>query len=113
MWHILDLLKPRWISGLSLLGGEPLAPANIRTVLELVRKVKAIFPTKTIWCYTGYTWEDVKDHKIMKYMDVVVDGRFIEAERDISLQFRGSRNQRIIDVKKSLASGEVVLWEGE
>lgn len=110
--NIIDLLTPDWIRGLSLLGGEPLASDNIQTVMCLAKKVKAVLPMKTIWCYTGYTWDEVKKHHIMKYIDVLVDGRFIEAERDITLRFRGSRNQRIIDVQKSLASGEVILWEG-
>ena len=70
-----------------------------------------MYPEKTIWCYTGYTWEEVKNHPVMQYIDVLVDGRFIEAERDISLRFRGSRNQRIIDVKKSLANDEVIWWK--
>lgn len=107
---ILDLLKPSWIRGLSLLGGEPLAPQNINVVQGLLEKVRATLPTKTVWCYTGYVWDEVRDHPIMEYIDVLVDGRFIEAEKDISLRFRGSRNQRIIDVQKSLASGAVVLW---
>lgn len=107
---ILDLLKPSWIRGLSLLGGEPLAPKNINVVQGLLEKVRVTLPTKTVWCYTGYVWDEVKGHPIMKYIDVLVDGRFIEAEKDISLRFRGSRNQRIIDVQKSLASGAVILW---
>lgn len=112
VFDILHLLKPVWIRGLSLLGGEPLAPKNITQVQGLAKNVKARFPDKTIWCYTGYLWEEVKDQPIMEYIDVLVDGRFIEAEKDISLRFRGSRNQRIIDVRQSLASGEVVLWKG-
>lgn len=112
VFDILNLLMPVWIRGLSLLGGEPLAPKNITPVQGLVKNVKARFPDKTIWCYTGYLWEEVKDLPIMEYIDVLVDGRFIEAEKDISLRFRGSRNQRIIDVQKSLATGEVVLWKG-
>ncbi len=112
VFDILHLMKPAWIHGLSLLGGEPLAPKNITPVQGLVKNVKAKFPTKSIWCYTGYAWEEVKDQPIMEYIDVLVDGPFIEAEKDISLRFRGSRNQRIIDVRQSLASGDVVLWKG-
>lgn len=110
---IIELLKPSWIGGLSLLGGEPLAVRNIIPVTELVKDVKQALPTKTIWCYTGYVWEEVKSMPVMKYIDVLVDGPFIEAEKDISLQFRGSRNQRIIDVQKSLATDSVVWWEIE
>ena len=109
--HIVTLLKPDWIHGLSLLGGEPLVPRNIDTVAGLVKRVKELYPDKTIWCYTGYSWDEVRQHPIMDHIDVLVDGQFIEAERDISLQFRGSRNQRIIDVPKSLATDSVVLWE--
>ena len=110
--QVIELLKPSWIGGLSLLGGEPLAVRNITPVTELVKDIKQALPIKTIWCYTGYLWEEVKDLPIMGYIDVLVDGPFIEAEKDISLRFRGSRNQRIIDVRQSLASGEVVLWKG-
>lgn len=108
---ILDLMKPAWIGGLSILGGEPLAPRNIDDVQWLAESAKGMYPEKTIWCYTGYTWEEVKNHPVMQYIDVLVDGRFIEAERDISLRFRGSRNQRIIDVKKSLENDEVIWWK--
>ena len=109
--RIFTLLKPDWVHGLSLLGGEPLAPENIDTMAGLVKRVKELYPGKTIWCYTGYSWDEVRQHPFMEHIDVLVDGRFIEAERDISLQFRGSRNQRIIDVPKSLATDSVVLWE--
>lgn len=108
--RIVKMLSPVWIKGLSLLGGEPLAPRNIDPVFALAKLVKAKLPKKSVWCYTGYTWEEVKDYGIMRYIDVLVDGKFIEAEKDISLRFRGSRNQRIIDVQKSLECGEIVLW---
>lgn len=101
-------LRP-YISGLSLLGGEPLDPKNIQRVTDLCALFKRTFPKKTIWCYTGYQWEDVKHLHIMKYIDVLVDGQFVEALKDPRLKFRGSANQRIIDVKKSLESGCVFV----
>lgn len=110
--QIIDLLKPDYISGLSLLGGEPLENANYWLVVSLVGAVKyLLYPHKTIWLYTGYKWEDIKHFSIFNYIDVVVDGEFKEELKDISLNFRGSSNQRIIDVKKSKSKNEVVLME--
>lgn len=107
--EIFGLLKKPYITGLSLLGGEPLDPYNVRDSEWLCDMVKRHTTGKDIWCYTGYRWEDVKDLKIMKDIDIIVDGRFIEELKDPRLKFRGSSNQRIIDVKKSLKSGCVVL----
>lgn len=101
------------ISGLSILGGEPLEPENLPTVTHVARSFKIWFPNKTIWLYTGFLYEDIKDLSIMKYLDIVVDGRFIEVQKDISLTFKGSKNQRIIDVQKSRELKKVVLWEGD
>lgn len=109
LYEIIELCSKPYISGLSLLGGEPLDPRNIHEVERVCDLMKRHFPNKTIWCYTGYRWEDVKDFRIMKYIDILVDGRFIEELKDPRLKFRGSSNQRIIDVKKSLESGRVVL----
>ncbi len=118
---ILDHLAPDYIAGLTLLGGEPLEYVNMRGLLPLVREVRRRFPDKTIWCYTGYLFErDVLGNFCVRWdgmkeflacIDVLVDGEFILAKKDISLRFRGSSNQRIIDVKRSLASGETVLWQ--
>lgn len=108
--EIIALMRPSWIRGLSLLGGEPLAPHNIADVQKLVSAVKAVYPDKDIWCYTGYTWEAIKDLSIMPLIDILVDGPFIEAEKDITLRFRGSRNQRIIDVPKSQHSKSIANW---
>jgi len=94
--YILEKLKPEWIDGLSLLGGDPMEPENQNVLLPFLQKVKDKFPDKTVWMYTGYTYEDIKNCTILKYVDVLVDGKFIEEEKDITLQFRGSRNQRII-----------------
>lgn len=108
--EIVELLKPSHITGLTLLGGDPLMPRNIHDVALLCRIVKETYPEKSIWCYTGYTWEflmssPVPDdlYKLLtKYIDVLVDGPFIEELKNLSLKFRGSSNQRIIDMHKTL-----------
>lgn len=109
-----DLSKP-YIKGLTLSGGHPLDPRNAPKVLEIVKRVKMVFPNKDIWIYSGYVWENIiKDEtlrEILKYSDVLVDGAYVDELRDISLPFKGSSNQRIIDVQKSLAENKVVLWE--
>lgn len=119
--EILKLLEPSFINGLTLLGGEPFEPKNQTDLLPLLQKVKKKYPNKDIWCFTGYTFEtdllsqsrarcSVTD-KLLSYIDILVDGEFVEEKKDISLVFRGSSNQRIIDVKKSLNSGKTVLWD--
>ena len=121
--EILQALAPDYIRGLSLLGGEPMEPQNRATVLSLVKKVREIYPRKTIWCYTGNNLEheiwqpgpgrcEVTD-ELLSLLDVLVDGRFVEAQHDISLRFRGSSNQRLLDVPKSLAAKAPVWWEDE
>ena len=109
-----DLSKP-YIKGLTLSGGHPLDPHNAPKVLEIVKRVKMVFPNKDIWIYSGYVWENIiKDEtlrEILKYTDVLVDGAYVDELRDISLAFRGSSNQRIIDVKKTLNSNGVILWQ--
>ena len=99
--EIYHYLKNSWVSGITLTGGHPLEPYNIDTCTELCKMVKLNYPDKTVWLYTGWLWEDIKELEIMKYVDVVVDGPFIESERDTTLAFRGSKNQRIIDVRKT------------
>lgn len=99
-----------WVSGLSILGGEPLEPENRSAVTSICHLVRQRHPSKTIWLYTGFLYEDVKDLEVMRYIDVLVDGRFVEELKDITLKFRGSSNQRIIDVKQSRKTGDVVLW---
>ena len=116
--QIIDYMNHDYISGLSLLGGEPLEPRNQEGLLPLVKKVKEKFPNKNIWCYTGFDFEkDVvgkmaKDNEttreLLKYIDVIVDGKFEEDKRYLKLQFRGSSNQKIVDVKKSLQTGKVI-----
>lgn len=108
---LFKLVDREFISGLSILGGEPLDPRNIGVVGGLVRSFKESLPGKTIWIYTGYKFEEISHNEFIRYVDVIVDGEFIEAEKDISLRFRGSRNQRIIDVKKTLSTGNIELLE--
>lgn len=107
--NILNLCSANYISGLSLLGGEPLDPKNLKYMTLLCEQFKRYFPHKTIWCYTGYEWERVKHLDIMRNIDVLVDGKFVQELADPRLKFRGSSNQRIIDVKKSRELGCVVL----
>jgi anaerobic ribonucleoside-triphosphate reductase activating protein len=120
---IITYLKPGYVAGLSLLGGEPLEPVNQEGLLPLLRRVRKEYPEKTIWCYTGYLFDrDVmgrmyKESDITKelisYIDILVDGEFEVERKNLKVNFRGSDNQRIIDVKKSLKTGEVIHWEGE
>lgn len=105
--EILDALEPDYIAGLSILGGEPLHEANYNEVAFVCRLVKRHFPNKTIWLYTGKTFESVAHWSIFDYVDVVVDGAFIESQKDLRLKFRGSKNQRIIDVRASRLAGSV------
>ena len=118
---ILSYLEPSFVNGLSLLGGEPFEPQNQKELVELLRVVKDKFPKKDIWCYTGYLFDEqlLKDSRarceytdeMLSYIDILVDGPYIEEEKDITLQFRGSKNQRVIDVKRSLSENRVVLWD--
>ncbi len=103
-----ELEKP-YISGVTLSGGDPLHPANREEIGELMQEMKEQFPDKTIWLYTGYDWDQVKALPCIGFADVVVDGRFVEELKDEDAFWRGSTNQRVIDVKKSLESGEVKL----
>lgn len=94
---ILEALKPDYIQGFTVLGGEPFEPENEPVVTELLKKIRETYPEKDIWCYTGYTYErDLRGKEMMKYIDVLVDGEFIEEQKGITLKFRGSRNQRIL-----------------
>lgn len=113
--RILADLSHDYVQGLTLLGGEPFL--NTPIVLPLVQKVREIFgDTKDIWCWTGYTWEELQSetpdkHELLSYVDVLVDGRFELAKKDLTLQFRGSSNQRMIDVVASQKSAKIILWE--
>lgn len=118
---LLNMLSPAYIRGLTLLGGEPFEPQNQGPILELLRQVKAKYPEKSIWAFSGYLfdrdilsgrlgpWEVTREY--LSYLDVLVDGPFVEAKKNLSLRFRGSENQRLIDVPASLAAGEVILWQ--
>ena len=105
---ISELSKP-YISGITLSGGDPLYMPRRDEVTALVKELREKFPKKTIWMYTGYSWEEVCDLTVMKYIDVLVDGRFIESQKDNLLRWRGSANQRVIAVKDSLKAKKVVL----
>ena len=122
--EILKLLAPSYISGLTLLGGEPFEPENQRELLPFVRNFKALYPNKTVWCYSGYTWEQLTGKEpcaarcevtdeLLQLLDVLVDGEFVQAKHDISLRFRGSSNQRLLDMPRTLAAGQPVWWEDE
>ena len=118
---ILAMLRPGYIRGLTLLGGEPFEPQNQEPVLGLLRRIKAEMPEKSIWAFSGYLfdrdilsgrlgdWEITREY--LSYLDVLVDGPFVEAKKNLSLRFRGSENQRLINVPESLRRGEVILWE--
>lgn len=119
--EILNMLAPDYVKGLTLLGGEPFEPENQPAILDLLRQLKKKYPEKTVWAFSGYLfdkdilagklgpWEITKEY--LHYVDVLVDGPFIESKKDLNLRFRGSSNQRIIDVKKTLQKGEIILWE--
>lgn len=116
-----ELDKP-YVNGLTVLGGEPFEPENQRDLLPLLQEVRRRYPDKSIWCFTGFRLEDelLRDgshprcqvtDRLLSCIDVLVDGRFVAAEKDISLQFRGSRNQQVLDLPKTLAAGQPVIWE--
>ncbi len=122
MEEIFDSCAPDWINGLSLLGGEPFEPENQKVLLPFLIMFKERFPNKTIWCYTGFTLEEIMGKRansraftpisseMLSLIDVLVDGPYIEDKKDISLVFRGSSNQRIIDVKKSFKNKQLELY---
>lgn len=110
--NIIDLCKPSHIKGLSILGGEPWHPNNIEGTSKLVKRFKELLPNKTIWSWSGYLFEEyLSKQDAIKYVDVIVDGRFVDELRNPNLHFKGSSNQRVIDVKKSLLSKDIVLYE--
>ena len=111
--EILLALQPAYIQGLSLLGGEPFEPENQPAVLDLVRQVRAAHPEKDIWAYSGYTLEQLQTlaPELLAQITVLVDGPFVESQKDMRLAFRGSANQRILDVPASLKRGEPVFWK--
>ena len=108
---LLELAKPNYISGISILGGEPVHPKNLPEVLKLTRRFKEVYPNKTIWLWTGYQIEDVFEDLVDSGIDVVVDGRFVEELKDLRLKYRGSSNQRIINLKETIRTGDSILYE--
>ena len=98
--EVIEALKPSWIQGLSILGGDPMEPENQEALLPFLKRVKEELPEKDIWLYTGSLFESVSSSRVLEYLDVIVDGPFIESEKDLSLAFRGSGNQRIIKLKE-------------
>ncbi|MBQ9761760.1 MAG: anaerobic ribonucleoside-triphosphate reductase activating protein [Oscillospiraceae bacterium] len=118
---ILAMLAPHYVAGLTLLGGEPFEPQNQPALVELLRQVRANYPNKSIWAFSGYLFDrDILPGRLgdpavtaefLSYLDVLVDGPFIESKKNMMLRFRGSENQRLIDVPASLQKGDIVLWE--
>ncbi len=121
--YIIDTLKFDAYKGVTFLGGEPLEHVNQKALLPLARKIKEVYPDKTIWCYTGYEfekdimsrmyneWQETKE--LLSYIDVLVDGPFIESLKNLNLIFRGSENQRLIKLPETLKTGNITLWEKE
>ena len=118
--ELLEALAPDYVAGLSLLGGEPFEPENQRALLPFLKRVREAFPQKNIWCYSGYTLEQLQGEsrarcevtdEMLGMLDVLVDGRFVLAKKNIRLRFRGSENQRLIDMNKTREAGEIVLWD--
>lgn len=118
---ILNMMKPGYIRGLTLLGGEPFEPQNQGPIVELLRQIKKTMPEKSIWAFSGYLFDrDILSGKLgdwnvtkeyLSFLDVLVDGPFVEEKKNLSLRFRGSENQRLIDVPASLAAHKIVLWQ--
>jgi anaerobic ribonucleoside-triphosphate reductase activating protein len=108
---LLELAKPDYMNHLSVLGGEPLHPQNRQGVLDLVKKFKEVYPNKIVWLWTGYLFEDVRSDLVDSGIDIVVDGRFVEELKDLRLKYRGSSNQRVIDVNKSIETGSITLYK--
>lgn len=117
---ILTMLAPGYIKGITLLGGEPFEPQNQPALVDLLRRIRQKYPEKNIWAFSGYLFENMIDGKVgdpelcmvfLRLLDVLVDGPFVESQKNLMLRFRGSENQRIIHVPASLESGKVVLWE--
>lgn len=113
--HLIESINKSYINGITFLGGEPLDPKNREQVLNIINRMQIDLPSKSIWCYTGYTYEDIKDLDIIKdifqKIDVLVDGKFDIDLFEYGLKFRGSTNQRIIDIKETNKQNKVILWQ--
>ena len=118
---IIEMLAPDYISGLTLLGGEPFEPRNQERLLPFVKRVRETYPNKSIWAFSGFTYEELCDTssyanceytgELLSLIDVLVDGRYVEKLRNISLRFRGSENQRLINIPETMREGKIVLWD--
>lgn len=102
-------LEKDYVNGVTFSGGDPLHEANIKEITDLTREVKEKYPDKTIWLYTGSVWDEIKDLDVFDYVDVLVDGEFVEEKKDSTLHWKGSSNQMVIDVKNTKKTGEIVL----
>lgn len=111
MNELFDALNQDYISGLTLSGGDPMHTDNREEILRICKIVKDKFSKKNIWMYTGYTFEEIQDSPILKYIDVLVDGPYIEEQRDVTLPFCGSKNQRLIDIKETLKQGQIIKYK--
>ncbi len=115
--ELIESLDSEIVSGLTLSGGDPLATFNRAEVLDLVKEIKRLYPSKDIWSYTGYTYEQLLEDEvaseILTYIDVLVDGKYEKDLRDVSLNWRGSSNQRLIDIKKTFTSNNIIFYEDE
>ena len=118
--EIIESLRPDYVDGITLLGGEPFEPENQRELVKLLRRIKKELPQKTVWSFSGYTYEELTGdsravcevtNEMLSMLDVLVDGEFVEAKRNISLRFRGSENHRLIDMNKTRKEGKIVLWD--
>lgn len=109
--ELFEALKGKHIDGITFSGGDPLHPFNREEIARLIKKVKETLPNKTIWLYTGYLFDEIKDFEGISYLDILIDGEFIEELKDERLHWVGSSNQRIIDVQKTLASNEIVIYD--
>lgn len=111
--ELFEALDKPYIQGITFSGGHPLEPENFDTILNLAKEIKEKFPTKDIWLYTGYLYEELyyrQISRILLYIDVLVDGKFVEEEKDLTLKWRGSKNQRVIDIQETLKQGKVILY---
>ena len=109
--EIIELCGKSHIQGLSILGGEPMHPKNIKGTIQLAKRFKETYPDKNIWSWSGFLFDQIKDREVFNYIDVLVDGQFDEELRNPNLKWRGSSNQRVIDVKKTIKKGDIVLYE--
>ena len=109
--HIIDLCNEDYITGLSILGGEPMHPRNIEGTTKLAKAFKEKYPQKNIWIWTGFLFETLKNKEVLKYIDILVDGQYIDELHDPTLKWRGSSNQRVVNVIKSLEKNKIVLYD--